>query len=179
MPFLAQEHFPIPTQDLSSWTFDNVDHNWDMPIYVDGSNPKNSISTRQALKLTRQLAAGFRAIGAQRGDCVCINSFNDIHYPIFFHGLVAAGCIFSGVNPGYTPYELAHTMKIAKVKFMLTQPDMLDKVVKAAEDVGMPKKNIIIFNPNGEKAPAGFLQWKDLLQHGEADWYVRRPAEGF
>jgi acyl-CoA synthetase (AMP-forming)/AMP-acid ligase II len=170
MPFLAQEHFPIPTKDISSWTFDEVRHDWDEPIYIDGNNPKNSISTHQALKLTRKLAAGFKAIGAQRGDCICINSFNDIHYPIFFHGLVAAGLVFSGVNPAYTSYELAHTLKIAKVKYILTQPDMLERVIKAAEEVGLPKKNILIFNPYSEEAPTGFTQWSDLLQHGERDW---------
>lgn len=170
MPFLAQEHFPIPTKDISSWTFDELSYDWDDPIYVDGNNPSNSISARQALSLTRKLVAGFRAIGAQRGDCVCINSFNDVQYPILFHGLVAGGLIFSGVNPAYTAYELAHTLKIAKVKYLLTQPDMLDNVLKATEEIGMPKENVIIFNPNGESAPSGFKQWNDLLQHGEQDW---------
>jgi 4-coumarate--CoA ligase len=171
MPFLAQEHFPIPTKDISSWTFDDLKYDWDLPIYIDGNNPEvNSISARQALSLIRKLAAGFRAIGVRKGDCVCINSFNDIHYPIFFHGLVAAGAVFSGTNPSYTEYELAHTLKIAKVKFILTQPEMLEKVVKAAKENGMSKENVIVFNPNGEKAPPGFKQWNDLLQHGEQDW---------
>ncbi|KAK3697266.1 hypothetical protein LTR37_017578 [Vermiconidia calcicola] len=120
---------------------------WDEPIYVDGNNPTNSISARQARSLIRKLVAGFRAIGIQKGDCVCMNSFNDIQYPIFFLGLVAAGCVFSGVNPAYTPYELAHTLKIAKIK-----------------------SKIMMFNPNGEKAPSGFKQWNDLFQHGEEDW---------
>lgn len=52
-----------------------------------------------------------------------------MQYPILFHGLVAGGLIFAGVNPAYTPYELAHTLKIAKVKFLLTQPDMLDNAI--------------------------------------------------
>ncbi len=170
MPFLAQEHFPIPNKDLSSWSFDDLKYDWDDPIYIDGLNPDNSISARQALTLIRKLAAGFRAIGVQQGDCVCINSFNDIHYPIFFHGLVAAGCVFSGVNPSYTPYELAHTLKIAKVKFILAQPDLVGKTVKAVEEVGLSKNKVIVFNPNGETAPPGFLQWNDLLKHGEQDW---------
>ncbi|KAK3058920.1 hypothetical protein LTR09_000485 [Extremus antarcticus] len=170
MPFLTEQTFPIPTQDLSSWTFDELSYDWDDPIYIDGNNPSNSVSARQALSLTRKLVAGFRAIGAQRGDCVCINSFNDVQYPILFHGLVAGGLVFSGVNPAYTSYELAHTLKIAKVKFLLTQSDMLDNVLKAAKEIGLPKENIIIFNPNGETAPSGFKQWNDLLQHGEEDW---------
>ena len=83
---------------------------------------------------------------------------------------MAAGGVFTGVNPAYTPYELAHTLKIAKVKYILTQPDLLDGVLKAAEEVNLPRDKIIIFNPNDEPAPSGFKQWKDLLQHGEQDW---------
>lgn len=170
MPFPAKEHVDIPTKDILSWTFDHISYDWDDPIYVNGKNPKDSISARQAHSMIRKLTAGFKALGVRKGDCVCMNSFNDIHYPMFFLGLIGAGGVFSGVNPAYTAYELAHTLKIAKVKWILTQPNMLDNVVKAFEQNGQPKENIIIFNPNGEKAPSGFKQWKDLLQHGEQDW---------
>lgn len=74
------------------------------------------------------------------------------------------------MNPAYTPYELAHTLRIAKVKYILTQPDLLDGVVKAAEEAKLPRDRILIFNPNGESAPSGYRQWKDLLKHGEQDW---------
>ena len=115
MPFLAKEHAQIPTKDILSWTFDDLNYDWDEPIYIDGKNPKNSISPRQAKSLIRKLVAGFRALGVQNGDCLCMNSFNDITYPIFFQSVIGAGAVFSGVNPAYTPYELAHTLKIAKV----------------------------------------------------------------
>lgn len=147
-----------------------MDYEWDRPIYIDGKDPKKSISSQQALSLIRKLIAGFRALGIQEGDCFCISSFNDIHYPIFFLGITGAGGVFTGTNPAYTPYELAHTLKTAKVKWILTQPDLVDTAVKATEQVGLPKERIVIFNPNGEKAPPGFKQWKDLLQHGEQDW---------
>ena len=120
--------------------------------------------------MIRKLVAGFRSMGLQTGDCVCMNSFNDIYYPILFLGVVAAGGIVTGVNPAYTPYELAHTLKIAKVKYILTQPDLIDGVLKAAEENGLPKERILIFNPNDEAAPPGFRQWNDLLQHGEQGW---------
>ncbi|KAK4624064.1 Phenylacetyl-CoA ligase epaB [Fulvia fulva] len=170
MPFLAQEHFPLSNEDILSWTFDHVKYDWDEPIYIDALKPERSVSARQAKKLVRQLAAGFRALGLKKGDCVSIHSFNDIYYPIFFLGVLAAGGVYAGTNPAYTQYELAHTTKIAHVKYILVQPELYKHVLKAAEENGIPKKNIIIFNPNGEAAPPGFLQWQDLLKHGEADW---------
>lgn len=118
----------------------------------------------------RKLAAGFKAIGVQKGDCVSIHSFNEIHYPIFFLGVIAVGGVYAGTNPGYTQHELTHTTKIARAKYILTQPDLLPNILKAADANGVPRKNVIIFNPKGEPAPEGFLQWNDLLQHGETDW---------
>ena len=170
MPFLAQEKFPLSHQDILSWTFDHIKYDWDEPIYIDALKPERSISARQAKKLVRQLGAGFKALGVQPGDCVSIHSFNEIYYPIFFLGVLAAGGVYAGTNPGYTQYELTHTTKIAKVKYILTQPALLQNILKAAEDNGISKQNIIIFNPDGQEAPKGFLQWADLLKHGEVDW---------
>lgn len=170
MPFLAKEHYPIPTTDILTWSFDSITYDEDKPIYVEALKPENSISARQARSMIRKLIAGLRSIGLQQGDCACINSFNDIHYPILFLGLVGAGGVFSGVNPAYTPTELAHTLKIAKVKFMFALPNLLEATLKATDQVGIPRERVIIFNPNGEEAPKGFLQWKDLLARGEDDW---------
>lgn len=49
-------------------------------------------------------------------------------------------------------------------------------MLKAAKELGIERENIIIFNPNGEKAPPGYKQWNDLLQKGESDW-VRFNSE--
>ncbi|KAF2206882.1 hypothetical protein CERZMDRAFT_115519 [Cercospora zeae-maydis SCOH1-5] len=170
MPFLAKEHFPLSYEDILSWTFDHVKYDWDKPIYIDALNDKRSISARQAKKMVRQLAAGFKAIGVQKGDCVSIHSLNDITYPIFFLGVIAVGGVYAGTNPAYTEHELTHTTKIAKAKYILTQPAFLPNILKAATANGIDKKNIIIYNPAGEKAPEGFLQWGDLFKHGETDW---------
>lgn len=170
MPFLAKEHHPVPTKDLLSWTFDDLSYDWDEPIYIDALDPKNAISARLAHKTIRQLVAGFRALGLKQGDCVNIHSFNSIWYPIEFLGVAAAGGVFAGTNPAYTPHELAHALRTARVKFVLCAPDLLGPLEKAAAEVGLPRERIVVFNPHGEKAPQGYLQWSDLLKHGEQDW---------
>jgi 4-coumarate--CoA ligase len=175
MPFPATSHHPIPIKDINSWTFDNYPHNPDSPVYISALNPNTSYSARQARQLIRQLIAGFKALGLQKGDCICIHSFNDIHYPLFFLGIAGAGGVFAGTNPAYTPHEMAHTLRTAKVKWVLTQPDLLGPVLKGLEEVeglkGKARERVIIFNPNGEKAPeGGYLEWKDLLDKGEEDW---------
>jgi acyl-CoA synthetase (AMP-forming)/AMP-acid ligase II len=56
-----------------------------------------------------------------------VHSFNDIHYPLLFLGIIAAGGVFTGTNPGYTQYELAHHIKTAKVRFLISEPEILSR----------------------------------------------------
>ncbi|KAK3676144.1 hypothetical protein LTR78_003894 [Recurvomyces mirabilis] len=171
MPFLAQEHFPVPTKDIPSWTFDNIKYDQDEPIYIDALNPKkNSVSARQAKQYVHRLVAGLHAQGLQKGDCVCMHSPNHILYPLVFMGVVAAGGVFAATNPAYTPYEMVHALKIAKVKFVIAQLDLVKSLEKAMQDVGMSKDKVVVFNPDGEAAPDGYKVWSDLISHGEKDW---------
>lgn len=50
-------------------------------LYIDGSSPKRCLSARQTRTLVRKLVAGFNAHGLQKGDCVCVVSFNDVSFP--------------------------------------------------------------------------------------------------
>ncbi|KAF1809386.1 AMP-binding enzyme [Eremomyces bilateralis CBS 781.70] len=170
MPFLAQSHIPIPTQDLLSWMFDNPQYDVDMPIYIDAANPQNSISNRQAKLMIRKMAAGFKKAGLQKGDVVCVHSFNDIYYPIAFLGIIAAGGIFAGTNPSYTPYEISHAIRTAQIKFFICEPEVMKNVLTASETCGIPKKNVFVFNSRGQSVPAGFESWTSLMSQGETDW---------
>jgi hypothetical protein len=78
MPFLSQDHRPIPTKDILSWYFDEPQCNQDEPIYIDAADPSRFYTHRQARKTVRQIAAGLKAQGLRRGDCVCLHSFNDV-----------------------------------------------------------------------------------------------------
>ncbi|KAK0937690.1 hypothetical protein LTR29_010690 [Friedmanniomyces endolithicus] len=171
MPFLATEHFPIPTKDILSWTFDDYKHVWDEPIYIDASSPDRlSISARQSKRLIRQLISGFRAIGLKKGDCVCAHSFNDVYYPILFLAVVAAGGVFAGTNPAYTPTELSHALKSANVKYVVVAPDLLAPMEKAMGAAGLERERVVVFSPTGETTPTGYRPWAELLTHGEQDW---------
>jgi len=108
----------------------------------------------------------------QRGECVCIHSFNDIWYPIFFLGVIAAGGVYAGTNPAYTAHELAHALQTSKARFVLSQADLMGPVMKAAAGVGLERERVVLFNPDGEGKGVfeGQLQWRDLLGHGEREW---------
>lgn len=170
MPFLADRKTDIQTKDIISWTFDDLSYDWDKPIYIDQANPNRNISARQAKKLIRQIAAGLYANGFKKGDCVALHSFNDIYYSIIFLGIIAAGGIFAGTNPSYTPYELVHHIKTSQSKFLFTEPEMLDSIKDAARQCDIPQGNIFILDFLGQKIPDGLKPWTSLLSHGERDW---------
>jgi 4-coumarate--CoA ligase len=88
------------------------------------------------------------------------------------NGIVAAGCIFAGTNPGYTAYELTHAVKIAKVSAFIVEPELLDHVITAAQNTNISDSRILIFDNglSGQSVPSGFQSWRTLLDHGEADW---------
>ena len=100
-----------------------------------------------------------------------MHSFNDIYYPILFLGIIAAGGIFAGSNPGYTQYELAHHIKTAKVRFLISEPEILSNLQAAAKECNIPQDNFWIFDPLPEQnCPEGAKSWQELLSHGEKDW---------
>ncbi|KAH0846695.1 hypothetical protein AYO21_08093 [Fonsecaea monophora] len=170
MPFLAQKKLSVPTKDLLSWIFDGADYDPNKPIYIDTSNPSRTLSLNQGLGLVRKLAAGFRAAGLNKGDCVCVHSFNDIYYSVLFLGILAAGGIFVGTNPAYTPFELTHHLKTSGAKYVVVEPELLGGIKAVAGDCGIPDFNIRIFNVKDQAVPSGFLPWSELLRHGERDW---------
>ena len=94
------------------------------------------------------------------------------------NGIVASGGIFTGTNPGYLQYELAHAIRAAVVKYVVTEPEMLQTVLQAAEITGLPRKNILIFDHDKKQnIPSGFSSWRSLLSHGEEDWVTLSNPE--
>lgn len=190
MPFLATKHVEIPTKDILTWLIDDSRCDPEQPIYIDAAHPSRSYNLRQARTAIRKLCAGFKAVGLQKGDVVCLVSFNDVRpplvsrinswnaangslqidFPIAVNGIVAFGGIFAGTNPAYTRYEISHAIKTAKVKAFIAEPDLLTNVLPAAKAAGIPASRIFVFDRPNQAVPAGLQSWTALMQHGEADW---------
>jgi 4-coumarate--CoA ligase len=77
-----------------------------MKVYIDAYDASNSISAVQAKVLIRQLIAGLKHAGIQKGDTVLVHAFNSIYYPILVLGIIGCGAIYTGSNPAYTAYEV-------------------------------------------------------------------------
>lgn len=89
---------------------------------------------------------------------------------MFFLGIIAAGGIYAGTNPSYTQLELVHHIKTSQAKFIVTEPEMLDSIIRAADETKVPKSKIWVFNTQEQVVPSGFKSFKELMTHGEEDW---------
>ncbi|KAJ5162644.1 AMP-binding enzyme [Penicillium coprophilum] len=170
MFFGPKNHPVISHKDILSWIFDEPTYDVDKPVYFDPSNSSRYISHNQAKTLIRKLVAGFKKAGLEKGDCVNLHSYNDIYYPILFLAIIASGGVFAGSNPSYKAFELSHHMKIAKVKFIISEPQIVGPVLTAAQQNGIPMSNIWIFNEFDPSLPSNMKSWRSLLDHGEENW---------
>jgi acyl-coenzyme A synthetase/AMP-(fatty) acid ligase len=63
-------------------------------------------------------------------------------------------------------------MRLTKPKVLIVEPKLLEKALEAAEEVGLSKADIYLFNVLGSCENDDMQSWETLLQHGEEDWVI-------
>lgn len=174
MPLPDSGTYPLSHKDVVSFTFDDPSYDQERPVLIDPADPSIYYSHDSARRLVRQLIAGLHAVGLKRGDTVCVHSFNSITYPLLVLAIIGAGGLSVGTNPSYTPHELSHGVKVAKVKFVFAEPEILPNMTKALKENGIDVgQRLFIFDTLKEQsvpAGSGLKSWRTLLNHGEKDW---------
>jgi acyl-CoA synthetase (AMP-forming)/AMP-acid ligase II len=106
-----------------------------------------------------------------------VNAFNSIYYQALYLGIAGSGSIFTGVNPGYTVAELEHHMRLTQPKLIIVELEQYCKTFQAAENLGIPKSQLIVFDHAKPLLGEG-KTWSALLSCGERDWIrISNPAE--
>ncbi|EKG14262.1 AMP-dependent synthetase/ligase [Macrophomina phaseolina MS6] len=129
MPCLSQDDPALSTKDLLSWSLDDPQYDTSKPLWIDADDPSRSISGDEARTLIKKLVAGFRYAGLKPGDAVCIASYSEIYYSILVLGIIAAGCVFTGTNPSYTPLELEHHLRASRAQMVICEPELLPPIL--------------------------------------------------
>lgn len=147
-------------------------------MFAESSNDAHSISYNQAKVLVQKLIAGFHASGLKDGDRVSIHAYNSIYYPILCLAIVGCGGISVGTNPAYTSHELAHALKIARPRFVVTDLDAVSNLQVALDSIELHDKTVIFVldsSANGEPeitSQKRLRSWQALLGHGSRKWRV-------
>lgn len=155
------------------------------PLYAEASDPTKVIIKSQARILTRQIAHFLRheyGIG-QDGpgeDVIATVSTGQHALACLFFGVIAAEGVYSAASPGATVEELVRQMQDGPAKVVVCSADVKYLAEAAADIVGLPKRNILIFESTPEIKLESFdgsvrcrfdqeLQWRQIADANELE----------
>jgi 4-coumarate--CoA ligase len=170
MPISSRFTIPIEICSLQAYLFDTPTAPLpDKVAFYDAERPETHFLTLEDFRLwSLRLAAGLKKAGLQPGDRVLIFSGNSLFFPVAFMGILMAGGIFTGANPGYVARELAYQLKNADAKFLFCADGSLELGLEAAQSIGMGKERIFLFDDlvfeGINTSRLGVRNWKTLIE---------------
>ncbi|KAF6826735.1 4-coumarate- ligase [Colletotrichum plurivorum] len=188
MPIKSRWTEPIPSCSLQKWIFgSSFEPLSDRKAFYDADRPDTHYLTFSDYRLVaKQIAIGLKAAGLKPGDRVLLFSGNSLFFPVLFIGVLMAGGVFTGANPGFVSRELAHQLKDSGATFMVAAEGSIDVALEAAKQVQMPARNVFVFDTTipGSSQPekparGGARHWTELIapktQAEKFDWV--EPAD--
>ncbi|KAH6896507.1 AMP-binding enzyme [Thelonectria olida] len=172
MPIESRWTEDVPNCSLQQWIFGSPFAPLpDKKIFFDADRPDSHYVTTSGYRLlAKRVALGLQRKGLKPGDRVLVFSGNNVFYPSVFLGILMAGCVFTGANPGYVARELAYQLRDSGAVAMLASADSLDTALAAANEVGLPTSSIFVFDttvPDSgtieRPAAKGTHHWTELL----------------
>jgi acyl-CoA synthetase (AMP-forming)/AMP-acid ligase II len=152
----------IPEVAITPFVFDKANEHGNKPALIDGPTGRSITYTELAESIGR-VAASLASRGFRKGDVFAILSPNLPEYGIAFHAVALLGGVVTTVNPLYTEHEIAHQLKDAGAKFLVTVSHCLDKATAAAKQANV--EEIFVFEKFGgdfgSVTPFGALMEKD------------------
>jgi acyl-CoA synthetase (AMP-forming)/AMP-acid ligase II len=150
----------IPEIPLTTFVFQHAKERGDKVALIDGPTGR-VITYSQLSDSIARVAASLWKRGLKKGDVFGILSPNLPEYAIAFHAIASVGGITSPVNPLYTEHEIAHQLKDASARFLVTVPQFLEKAAGAAREANI--EELFVFEENGGKID-GATPFSSLLE---------------
>lgn len=159
----------------------------DKPIFLDADRPDSHHVTMSGYRLlAKRVALGLQRHGVKQGDRVLVFSGNNVFYPSVFLGILMAGGVFTGANPGYVARELEYQLRDSGAVAVIASPSGLDVALAATGKIGLPASRVFVLDttlPDAKTVevpgPKGTRHWTELLASAiEADQFAwREPAD--
>ncbi len=138
----------IPRIPLHDFVLGGAAARGDAPALIEGATGR-VLTYAQLVEQTRRFAAGLSRGGIRQGDVVAIWSPNSPEYAVVFHAVSRLGAILTTVNPTYTVEEVAHQLKDAGARMVVTTSALLEKAQAAIAMLGAPIDVITIDEVDG------------------------------
>ena len=149
----------IPPMSLPQFLLAAADRG-DRPALVDGPTGRVTSYGRFAALVDR-VAAGLAAHGLHKGQVVAILAPNCPDWLVVAYGAMAAGGVVTGINPLYTPGEVAGQLAGSGARFLVTVSAFLSTARAAIQHAGGAIDIVVLDEP-----AAGALAFAELLTHG-------------
>ncbi|XBI91865.1 hypothetical protein VPH35_029091 [Triticum aestivum] len=126
----------------------------DKVALVEAAPGGRSYTYGEVARDVARFARALRSVGIRKGHVVVVALPNLAVYPVVSLGVMAAGAVFSGVNPRSLAAEIRKQVEDSEARLVVANEVAYDKV----KDVGVPVIGI------GEQGlMAGAISWDELL----------------
>ena len=132
----------IPETALTPFVMHRAQELADKAALIDGPTGR-SITYAQLQDSIAIVAHNLAQRGFKKGEVIGILSPNCPEYAIAFHATAILGGIVTPINPLYTRSEIAHQLKDAGARFLVSIPLMIEKASGAARDANV--EEIFVF----------------------------------
>src|SRR5687767_2002296 len=164
----------VPDVSLTEFVLREAAQRSSKPALIEG--PTGRIITYGELQRSiREVAAGLAARGFKKGDVFGILSPNVPEYGIAFHAVATLGGVNCTVNPLYTAPEIAHQLKDAGAKYLVTVPQCVDKAAEAATKANI--EEMFIFEQAGADLNGATAFSELFLKNGTPPEVAINPKE--
>lgn len=151
----------IPVVPLTNFVLETASSRGDAPALIDGKSGRTIKYSELEAGIYRA-ANGLAELGFKKGDVLAIHMPNVPEYALAFHGAALLGGTITTSNPLYGVREIAHQLKDANAKFLLTVGPFLEACTEAAAEAGVEK----VFTLEGEDC---FLRCANAEKPAEVD----------
>ncbi len=148
----------IPDISLTEFVLSRTRQFGDKPALIDGPSGR-TITYAQLGGAVRLVASSLAKRGFGKGDVLAIYSPNIPEYAVAFHAVSLLGATVTTVNPLYTAQELAHQLKDAGARYLLTISLFLENAKTAAAQSNI--EEIFTFDPVDGATPFATLLQSD------------------
>ena len=144
----------IPNVSLSEFVFGGLTEAEAQQVAIIHEPGGVQLTFGQVRAHAEAFATWLAGNGIGPGDAVTIVLPNSPEFVTAFHGIVRSGAAASTANVAYQVREIAHALRCAGARKIVTDADNLPRVLEAAGRVGLSDADIIVAGPGSAEAAA-------------------------
>jgi acyl-CoA synthetase (AMP-forming)/AMP-acid ligase II len=163
----------IPEVSFTQFVMRRAGELADKPALIEGDTGRVVTYSQLEDSITR-VASNLAKRGFKKGEILGILSPNVPEYAMIFHAVAMLGGVNTLINPLYTENEIAHQLKSAGARFLVTAPAFMDKAGAAAKAAQVEELFVFgeaegatpfatLLEINGEPPPVAINPREDLV----------------